>query len=100
MLRRQLISCFSTVTGGHSYVAPQEDDVDPELTALTSTAATTVMKLLATAAWERATSAVGRLWRRVHPVARHDHGTTVSGFLPRGWDHPVASDGTTRRVAL
>jgi hypothetical protein len=52
---------------GHSYVAPQEGDVDPELTALTSTAATTVVKLLATAAWEQATSAVGRLWRRVHP---------------------------------
>ena len=26
------------------------------------------------------------------------HGTTLRGFLPRGWDHPVASDGTTRRV--
>jgi hypothetical protein len=32
-------------------------------------------------------------------VARHDHGTTLSGFLPRAWDHLVASDGTTRRVA-
>jgi len=42
--------------------------VDPELTALTSTAATTVVALLATAAWERATSAVGGLWRRVHPA--------------------------------
>jgi hypothetical protein len=41
--------------------------VDPELTALTSTAATAVVKLLATAAWEQATSAVGRLWHRVHP---------------------------------
>ncbi|MGB6162182.1 MAG: hypothetical protein WCF33_11015 [Pseudonocardiaceae bacterium] len=41
--------------------------MDPELTALTSTAATTVVKLLATAAWERATDAVGGLWRRVHP---------------------------------
>lgn len=41
--------------------------MDPELTALTSTAATTVVKLLATAAWERARSAVGALWRRVHP---------------------------------
>ena len=41
--------------------------MDPELTALTSTAAATVVKLLATAAWERATSAVGGLWRRVHP---------------------------------
>jgi len=41
--------------------------VDPELTALTSTAVTTVVKLLATAAWERAMGAVGGLWRRVHP---------------------------------
>lgn len=41
--------------------------MDPELTALTSTAATTVVKLLTTAAWERATTAVGGLWRRVHP---------------------------------
>jgi hypothetical protein len=41
--------------------------VDPDLTALTSTAATTVVQLLATAAWEQAKSAVGGLWRRVHP---------------------------------
>ena len=31
-------------------------------------------------------------------VACHGHGTTMRGFLPRGWDHLVASDGTTRRV--
>src|SRR5580704_6944849 len=31
-------------------------------------------------------------------VACHEHGTTLRGFLPRGWDHLVASDGTTRRV--
>jgi hypothetical protein len=42
-------------------------DVEPELTALTSTAATTVVQLLATAAWEQVASAVDRLWRRVHP---------------------------------
>jgi hypothetical protein len=41
--------------------------VDPELTALTSTAATTVVKLLATTAWEQAKSAIGGLWRRTHP---------------------------------
>ena len=33
-----------------------------------------------------------------HRVACHDHGTTLRGFLPRGWDHLVASDGTARRV--
>jgi integrase len=31
-------------------------------------------------------------------VACHGHGTVLSGFLPGAWDHPVASDGTTRRV--
>jgi hypothetical protein len=41
--------------------------MDSELMALTSTAATTVVQLLATAAWEQAMSAVGALWRRVHP---------------------------------
>ena len=33
-------------------------------------------------------------------VACHEHGTTFPGFLPRAWDHLVASDGTTRRVGL
>ncbi|MDQ3152243.1 MAG: hypothetical protein M3R63_11150 [Actinomycetota bacterium] len=41
--------------------------MDPELSALALTAATTVVQLLATAAWEQAKSAVGRLWRKVHP---------------------------------
>lgn len=42
-------------------------DVDAEFAALTSTAATTLVQLLTTAVWERATSAVVGLWRRVHP---------------------------------
>jgi hypothetical protein len=33
-------------------------------------------------------------------VACQEHGTTLRGFLPRAWDHLVASDGTTRRVGL
>lgn len=41
--------------------------MDAELTALMSTAASTVVQLLATAAWEQARSAIGGLWRRVHP---------------------------------
>ena len=41
--------------------------MDAELSALTSTAATTVVQLLATTAWEQARSAVDRLWRRAHP---------------------------------
>ncbi len=31
-------------------------------------------------------------------VACQQHGTTLRGFLPRAWDHSVASYGTTRRV--
>lgn len=41
--------------------------MDPELTTLTSIVATTVVKLLTTSAWEQAKTAVGGLWRRVHP---------------------------------
>jgi hypothetical protein len=41
--------------------------MDAELTALASTAATTVVNLLATAGWEQAKAAVTRLWRRAHP---------------------------------
>lgn len=51
--------------------------MDPELTALTSIAATTVVQLLATAAWEQAKTAVGGLWRRVHP----ERATTVEAEL-------------------
>jgi hypothetical protein len=40
--------------------------VDPELVALTSTAANTVVTLLATDGWERAKTGLGGLWRRVH----------------------------------
>jgi predicted nucleic acid-binding protein len=42
--------------------------VDPELAVLTSTAAATVVQLLATAAWEQAKNAIVGLWRRVLPV--------------------------------
>ncbi|HKR51374.1 MAG TPA: hypothetical protein VJT72_17685 [Pseudonocardiaceae bacterium] len=43
--------------------------MDPDLTALTATAATTVVQLLATAAWKQAASAVGGLWLRRLVVA-------------------------------
>jgi hypothetical protein len=55
-------------------------DVDPELAALTSTAATTVVKLLASAVWERATTAVVGFWRRVHP----ERAQTVAAELAEG----------------
>lgn len=41
--------------------------MDAELVALASVAASTVVKLLATDAWEKAKTAIGTLWRRVHP---------------------------------
>lgn len=31
-------------------------------------------------------------------VDRHVHGTGLTGVLPGSWDHPIATDGTTRRV--
>jgi hypothetical protein len=37
------------------------------MTALTATAATTLVQRLTTDGWERVKSAVGTLWRRVHP---------------------------------
>lgn len=40
--------------------------MDPEISVLTSTVATTVVQLLAMAPWKRAASAFGGLWRRVH----------------------------------
>lgn len=41
--------------------------MDPELGTLASTAASTVVKALATTAWEQTTKAIGALWGRVHP---------------------------------
>jgi hypothetical protein len=41
--------------------------MDPELLALASTAAITVVKLLTTDGWEKAKQGLGKLWRRVQP---------------------------------
>src|SRR5574341_877600 len=53
---------------------------------------------------DRNDSAVGPLQSREQirstdppSVACHEYGTVQGGFLPGSWDHPVASDGTTRR---
>ncbi len=40
--------------------------MDAELATLTSTAATTIVKVLITDGWERAKTAVSEMWRRVH----------------------------------
>src|SRR5208282_3629463 len=41
--------------------------MDPELVTLASQAATSVVQLLTTEAWEKSKSAIGSLWRSVHP---------------------------------
>jgi hypothetical protein len=41
--------------------------MDPELVDLASAAASSVVKLLATDAWEKAKLGIAKLWRRVHP---------------------------------
>jgi hypothetical protein len=41
--------------------------MDAEVATLTSTAATTMVKLLITDGWERLKTALGMLWRRAHP---------------------------------
>lgn len=42
-------------------------NVDAELATVISTAATTLVRLLATDGWERAKTSLGSLWRRAHP---------------------------------
>ena len=41
--------------------------MDAELASLAGTASTTIMSLLTTDAWEKTKTALGGLWRRVHP---------------------------------
>ncbi|MFE2376853.1 hypothetical protein [Streptomyces sp. NPDC059398] len=64
--------------------------MDPELTALTSTAATTVVQLLATEGWERAQAAVTGLWRRLHP----ERADTVSAELEESRSQVLAARRT------
>lgn len=61
--------------------------MDPELAALASTAATTVVEALATTAWEQAAKAVGALWRRVHP----DRAETVEAEMTEAHEQLVAA---------
>jgi hypothetical protein len=61
--------------------------VDTELAALISAAATTLVQLLATDSWERAKSAVGSLWQRVHP----DHAEVVQAELADSRDAVLAA---------
>jgi hypothetical protein len=61
--------------------------MDAELTSVISTAATTLVQLLATDSWERAKSAVGSLWQRVHP----DHAAAVEAELADSRDAVLAA---------
>ncbi|UMP05335.1 hypothetical protein [Amycolatopsis sp. EV170708-02-1] len=47
--------------------------MDPELVALAGTSATILVRLLTTDSWKKIVSAVGSLWRKVHP----ERGATV-----------------------
>ncbi|MGC5343356.1 hypothetical protein ACPXCE_06720 [Streptomyces sp. DT24] len=51
--------------------------MDPELSILAATAATTVVEALTSAAWEQTQAAIGALWHRVHP----DRARTVEAEL-------------------
>lgn len=64
--------------------------MDPELAALASTAATTVVNTLASTAWEQATQALGGLWRRVHP----DRAETVEAELTEAREQLIAARDT------
>ncbi|OEV29770.1 hypothetical protein AN219_14720 [Streptomyces nanshensis] len=62
--------------------------MDPEITALASTAGTTVVTLMATDAWERTRDAVTSLWRRVHP----ERTEMVSGELEATREQLLAAE--------
>lgn len=62
--------------------------MDPEITALATTAGTTVVTLMATDAWERTRDAVTSLWRRVHP----ERTEVVSGELEATREELVAAE--------
>jgi hypothetical protein len=64
--------------------------VDPELGALASTAASTVVKALATTAWEQATKAVGALWKRAHP----DRAETVEAEMTEAHEQLMTARDT------
>lgn len=59
--------------------------MDPELATLASAAATTVVKVLTTNAWEQAKTAIGALWRKVHP----DRAETVEAEITDAHEHLV-----------
>lgn len=62
--------------------------MDTELSALASTAASTLARLLATDGWERARAGIGMLWRMVHP----DHAETVEADLTQAHRELVVAD--------
>jgi hypothetical protein len=49
------------------WLSSEEGLMDPELVALASTGAATVVALLTTDAWGQAKTGLGSLWRHVHP---------------------------------
>jgi len=79
---RALIRFGLTLDPGQAAVLGLEsssggDQVEPELTALTTVAAATLVQLMATDSWDRFKVAIVSLWRRVHP----DRAEMVDGEL-------------------
>ncbi|MDX3247312.1 hypothetical protein [Streptomyces sp. ME18-1-4] len=66
--------------------------MDAELMALASTAATTVVTVLTTDAWERARTAVGSLWQRAYP----ERAETVAAELAETRELLLAAQEGTR----
>lgn len=68
--------------------------MDGESAALASTAATTLVALLTTDAWKRATSEIVALWRRFRPA----HADAVEADLTQAHDEAVAGDEAVART--
>ncbi|TCO53664.1 hypothetical protein [Actinocrispum wychmicini] len=64
--------------------------MDPEWSTLAETAASALVKRLATDGWEKVVAAVGALWRRVHP----DRADTVRAEAAETRENLVAARGT------
>lgn len=66
--------------------------MDAELAVLAQNAAGTLVSLLATDAWGKATDGLARLWRRVHP----ERAETVQAELAESRTQLTAADGDER----
>lgn len=70
--------------------------MDAELAALTTVAATTIVKLLATQAWQATRDGVAGLWHKVHP----DKASRVARDLHEGRDQLLQASGQGDSTAV